>query len=86
LPYLTANGGIDHNRLPKAVQAILSNYRGAKVHGIPEAAIPAVLVRLAQAAAGEGHLPPKAIAPAPIYQQLALVLDQLGLADKVASS
>ena len=40
----------------------------------------------AQAAAGEGHLPPKAIAPAPIYQQLALVLDQLGFTDKVASS
>jgi hypothetical protein len=46
LPYLLADGAVDAKRLPKAVQAILSNYRGVKVSGIPEEAIPAVLARL----------------------------------------
>ncbi len=36
-------------RLPKAIQAILSNYRGAHVTSIPENAIPDVLHRLPQA-------------------------------------
>ncbi len=31
LPYLMADGTVNAKRLPKAVQAILSNYRGAKV-------------------------------------------------------
>jgi hypothetical protein len=37
-----------------------------------------VLLRLAQAAGAEGHMPPRPIAPAPIYRQLALVLEQGG--------
>jgi hypothetical protein len=45
LPYLTADGAVDAERLPKAIQAILSNYRGEKVAGIPEEAIPAVLLK-----------------------------------------
>lgn len=79
LPYLLADGTVDAKRLPKAIQAILSNYRGVKVSGIPEEAIPAVLSRLAQAAAQAGHMPPQACNPAPIYKQLADALDQLGL-------
>ena len=39
---------------------MLSNYRGAKV-GIPEADAKGVLLRLAQAAEAEGHMPPRAI-------------------------
>ena len=78
LPYRLAAGQIDAKRLPKAIQAILSNYRGAKVSGIPEADMPGILTRLAEAADAEGHMPPKAISPAPIYLQLALVLEQLG--------
>jgi hypothetical protein len=78
LPYKLMNGEIDAKRLPKAIQAILSNYRGAKVGGIPEADIKDVLLRLAAAADSAGHMPPRAVAPAPVYQQLALVLDQLG--------
>lgn len=77
LPYLLANGSVDTKRLPKAIQALLSNYRGAKVGGLPEAAIPEVLTRLARAAASEGHLPPKNPTPAPAYQQLIEVLRQL---------
>ncbi len=77
LPYLLADGAVDAKRLPKAVQAILSNYRGAKVSGIPEEAIPAVLQRLAKAARQAGHMPPEACNPAPIYRQLADALEQL---------
>lgn len=49
LPYLHADGTVDLARLPKAIQAILSNYRGARVTSIPENAIPDVLVRLGRA-------------------------------------
>lgn len=77
LPYLLADGAVDAKRLPKAVQAILSNYRGAKVSGIPEQAIPTVLARLARAARHVGHMPPEACNPAPIYRQLAEALEQL---------
>lgn len=80
LPYLLSDGTIDTKRLPKAVQCILSNYRGAKVGGIPEEAIPATLGRLAQAARHAGHMPPEACHPAPVYRQLAVALEQLGLA------
>jgi len=79
LPYRTASGCVDERRLPKAIQALLSNYRGAKVRGIPEQAIPSVLQVLARAAAAEGRMPPYASDPAPVYKQLAIVLDQLGL-------
>lgn len=79
LPYLLADGKVDTKRLPKAIQALLSNYRGAKVSGLPEAAVPGILKRLASAAASEGHLPPKNPHPAPAYQQLMEVLEQLGI-------
>jgi hypothetical protein len=82
LPYLLADATIDGKRLPKAIQAILSNYRGVKVSGIPEEAIRAVLSRLARAALQAGHLPPAAASPALIYQQLAEALDQLGVSVK----
>lgn len=79
LPYLLADGMIDAKRLPKAVQCILSNYRGAKVGGIPEDAIPAILGRLAQAARRAGHMPPEACNPAPVYRQLSVALEQIGV-------
>lgn len=79
LPYRLSDGTVDSKRLPKAIQALLSNYRGAKVCGIPEFDMPAVLARLAGAAASEGRMPPQALSPAPVYQQLAQVIEQLGL-------
>ena len=79
LPYLNEDGTIDARRLPKAIQCILSNYRGARVGGIPEQAIPAVLNRLADAATRAGHMPPAAPNPAPVYQQLAAALKQLDI-------
>ena len=81
----TPHGGrcCGSQRLPKAIQAILGNYRGARVGGIPEGDMRAVLIRLARAAWSEGRMPPRALAPAPAYQQLALVLDQLGLSEQI---
>jgi hypothetical protein len=78
LPYRVADGSIDLRRLPKAVQAILSNYRGVKVSGIPEADIPDVLVRLGCAAASLGKMPGQVGETAPVYHQLAEALDQEG--------
>jgi len=86
LPYLLADGTVDAKRLPKAVQAILSNYRGAKVNGIPESSIPAVLGRLAQAARHAGHMPPEACNPAPIYRQLADALEQIDVLPNAVSA
>lgn len=83
LPYRMGDGAVDPKRLPKAIQAILGNYRGARVGGIPEGDMRAVLIRLARAAWSEGRMPPRALAPAPAYQQLALVLDQLGLFEQM---
>jgi len=78
LPYCCADGSVDVARLPKAIQAILSNYRGATVHAIPEAAIPAVLSRLAHAAASLGRLPRQCGNTAPIYEQLVAAMAQFG--------
>lgn len=83
LPYRLADGSIDLKRLPKAIGSLLSNYRGAKVGGIPQAAIPDVLVRLAKAAAEAGRLPRQGGHTAPIYEQLVEVLAQLGREDEV---
>ncbi len=77
LPYLLADGSIDTKRLPKAVQCILSNYRGAKVQGIPEAAIPLVLKKLAEAAELAGHMPPRSQNPTDVYRLLQEALDQV---------
>lgn len=78
LPYLAANGTIDARRLPKAIQSILTNYRGVRVRGIPEESMRDVLTRLARAAARAGHLSPAAN-PAAVYRQLAETLKQLGI-------
>jgi hypothetical protein len=83
LPYCHADGSPDTKRLPKAIQAILSNYRGTKVSGIPEQAIPDVLVRLAMAAIRAGKMPHQTGNPAPAYQQLAEVLEQLGRIEEI---
>jgi hypothetical protein len=77
LPYLNAHGEIDHSRLPKAIQAVLTNYRGAHVSSVPEEAVPLVLRRLAEAARRAGKMPPECLEPAAVYVQLAQVLLQL---------
>ncbi|MGA8744535.1 MAG: hypothetical protein WB507_01570 [Solirubrobacterales bacterium] len=77
LPFLHADGSIDGRRLPKAVQSILTNYRGATLTSVPEAAIPNVLVRLACAATTEGKMPSQCESAAAAYVQLAEALVQM---------
>lgn len=83
LPYRLTDGSIDVKRLPKAIQSILSNYRGTKVSGIPEHDIPNILVRLARAAVSLGKMPHQSGRTARTYQQLAEVLEQLGRLEEV---
>jgi hypothetical protein len=85
LPYLLADGSIDSKRLPKAVQAILSNYRGARLSSVPESAIPDVLVRLGRAAARAGKMPSQIANTAPAYHQLVDALEQLDRLGEVQS-
>jgi hypothetical protein len=77
LPYLRADGSPDLARLPKAIQAILSNYRGAHVSSVPEDAIPEVLVTWARTAHQLGKLPADRPDAARAYVQLQEALDQL---------
>ncbi len=82
LPYLLETGSPDTKRLPKAIQSLYSNYRGAQVKAIPREAVPDVLVRLAIAAATLRKLPCQCAAPSPAYMQAHQALEQFGrLAD-----
>lgn len=78
LPYLHRDGSVDEKRMPKAIQCLLTNFRGARVGGIPESAVPDTLVRLAQAAARLGKMPDQNPETADVYRQLADALRQLG--------
>jgi hypothetical protein len=77
LPYLRKDRTPDSKRLPKAIQAVISNYRGAKVSSIPEQHIPAVLFRLASAAVREGKMPFQGGRTSETYEHLEAILDQL---------
>jgi hypothetical protein len=83
LPYLKQDATVDLKRLPKAVQAVLSNYRGAHVSSVPECDVPDVLVRLACAAASIGKLPGQTSQPASAYVQLFAALEQLDRLEEV---
>lgn len=81
LPYLLETGEPDTRRLPKAIQSILSNYRGARVT-IPRDAVADVLVRLARTAATLRKLPCQCPDSSDAYQQAHDALEQLSrLAD-----
>lgn len=83
LPYRLEGGAIDLKRLPKAIQAIISNYRGAQVRSVPEPAVADVLVRLAHGAAQAGKMPWQDGAAAKVYCQLEAILRQLERLDEV---
>jgi hypothetical protein len=83
LPYLLSDGQPDLARLPKAIQAILSNYRGAHVSSVPEVAIPDVLVTLAKAAHSVGKLPSVGPTQVSAYRQLQEALEQLDRLEEV---
>ena len=70
------DGTVDGKRLPKAIQSILTNYRGARVSSVPENAIPDVLRRLAAAAERIGKMPNQG-QTADVYEMLAEVLKQV---------
>jgi hypothetical protein len=84
LPYLRADLNVDSRRLPKAIQALVSNYRGARLanSSIPDQAVPSTLLRLAHAAAQTGHWPINATS-ADAYLRLDEHLKQLDLVDRV---
>lgn len=82
LPYLLEDQSVDAKRLPGSIRAILSNYRGTVVGGIPEAAIPDVLVRLAAASRRVGKMPGQTGEPSESYVELASALQQLGRAEE----
>ena len=75
-PNRLVDGTPDQKRLPKAIHAILSNYRGAKV-SIPREAVADVLVRLAAAAARLGKMPCQSSPTADAYVEAHEALAQL---------
>jgi hypothetical protein len=83
LPYLKSDGTPDASRLPKAIQAILSNYRGTRVGSVPENAIPEVLVTLARTARGAGRFPAAGPGGPQVYVQLQAALEQFDRLDEV---
>jgi len=83
LPYLCADGNVDSKRLPLAIGSVLRDYRGEQVR-LPEEAVPAVLAKLAEAAARLGRMPDQDPTPAPVYQALRDTLDQMGLNERTA--
>ena len=83
LPYLLADGRVDLKRLPAAIQAALTGYRGKKVSGIPEDRIPDVLMRLGRAAAQAGKMPYQDHKAAAVYRQLQTALEKLGRLDEI---
>lgn len=78
LPYLLESGSPDAKRLPKAIQSLFSNYRGAQVKAIPREAVPDVLVRLAVAAATLRKLPCQCADPSSAYVEAHRALEQFG--------
>lgn len=83
LPYLVADGITpDVRRLPKAIQCILSNYRGAQVD-IPEADVGDVMVRLGIAATMLGKMPCQNKSVASAYREAHRSLEQLGRLDEI---
>lgn len=86
MPYRLADGTPDVKRLPAAIQAVLTGYRGRKVSGIPDDRVADVLSNLGHAAAQAGKMPfqdPKAAA---VYRQLQSALEQLGRLDAIKAA
>lgn len=83
LPYLLASGEPDPKRLPMAISAVLRNYRGRSVEGIPEAAVPQVLFRLGRAAWHLGRFPDQLPSCPEVFRDLKEILLQLGLWEEI---
>jgi hypothetical protein len=83
LPYLLADGSVDAKRLPKAIGAVIRDYRNQQVQGLDEESTGRVLVRLAEAAVRTGRMPHQDPTPAEIYLALLDSLKQIGRAGEV---
>jgi hypothetical protein len=83
LPYLRMDGSIDERRLPKAILAVLRDYRGAHVQ-LPEKQVPDVLVKLAKAAKQLGRMPGQDSTPADVYVALEEALIQFKRYQEIA--
>src|SRR5262249_60737549 len=70
LPYLLADGTVDARRLPKAIGAVIRDYRSQQVKGLSEEHTGQVLVTLAGAAVRTGRMPHQDPTPAEIYVAL----------------
>src|SRR5215470_6664884 len=85
LPYLFADGRPDLKRLPAAIQAITTSYRGKTVSGVTEERIPDVLVRLGKAAVQAGKMPFQDKRASATYRELEVKLEALGRLDEMKS-
>ena len=83
LPYLLSDGRPDLKRLPAAIEAVTTGYRGKTVAGIPDDQIPDVLVRLGKAAATAGKMPFQNQKTPAIYRELEARLRNLGRLDEI---
>lgn len=78
LPYLLADGSVDAKRLPKAIGAVIRDYRSRQVKGLSEEHTGQVLVTLAGAAVRTGRMPHQDPTPAEVYVALLDHLRQIG--------
>jgi hypothetical protein len=85
LPYLLSDGVVDPKRLPAAIQAVVTGYRGKKVAGIPDDQVADVLVKLGRAAARAGKMPFQDTKAAAVYRELETALEKLGRLDEIRS-
>lgn len=83
LPYLLTDGSVDAKRLPKAIGAVIRDYRSEQVKGLDEESTGRVLIRLAGAAVLTGRMPHQDPTPAPIYLALLDSLKQIGRVGEV---
>jgi hypothetical protein len=86
IPYLLYDGRVDLKRLPAAIQAVLTGYRGRKVAGIPDDQMPDVVTKLGRAAAQAGKMPFQDPKPAAVYRQLQTALEQFGRLDEIKAA
>lgn len=79
LPYLLVDGSVDTKRLPKAIGALIRDYRSEHVKGLSDQDTRRALLRLAAAAIRAGRMPEQDPTPAEIYVALRERLDQMGV-------
>lgn len=77
LPYRLPDGQVDTKRLPKALSALLGTFRGKKVQGIPERALPSVYEALYRGVVAADKVPGLDNPVSPVYWQFAEAIKQI---------